>query len=306
MRRTLAVAVICATALALSPSPASADPTYQLAFTGGLGAYPRSAPTLESRTGAAIPEGSFIAGVCWQYGEAVASPSGYTSDVWVRDDAGLFWPEAWLDTGRYGIPPDVGDCAATDASVPSANLEYSRSTAVNYALAHATDVPENWGLVPGCTWFVSHALWAGGMPQDESWNSTDPNGPLGGLMDGSDAAWAAQNLRDHLVANKDVAEFSLDLAANAVPQAELGDVIAYDWEGDGRFDHLALVTGIDSGHYPLVSEWGTGEWWDRNAVSYQSRGWTWSEKSGTWLQTTNPNMSATLIHVNGGVFLPGF
>lgn len=105
-------------AVGVMASPAYADggSRYTLQFTGGLGAYPRSAPTYEARTGAAIPEGATIHGSCWLNGSDVTNPFNYTSSVWVRDAGGLYWPEAWLDTGSNGIPVGLASCDALDES----------------------------------------------------------------------------------------------------------------------------------------------------------------------------------------------
>lgn len=34
---------------------------------------------------------------------------------------------------------------------------------------------------------------------------------------------------------------------------QIGDVINYDWEGDGRFTHSTMVTGFDASGQPLVN-----------------------------------------------------
>jgi hypothetical protein len=52
----------------------------------------------------------------------------------------------------------------------------------------------------------------------------------------------------------------------------------------------------DNPNYPLVSGWSErGD----EAVEYQSRGWTWSEKNNKYLQREdgNGNMQAWLIHI---------
>lgn len=35
--------------------------------------------------------------------------------------------------------------------------------------------------------------------------------------------------------------------------AFIGDVICYDWEGDGRFNHNTIVTAYDADGQPLVN-----------------------------------------------------
>ena len=48
-------------------------------------------------------------------------------------------------------------------------------------------------------------------------------------------------------------------------ELQLGDVICYDFEGDGRFNHNTIVTGKDAYGYPLV-----------NAHTYNSRMRYWA------------------------------
>jgi hypothetical protein len=94
-----------------------------------------------------------------------------------------------------------------------------------------------------------------------------------------------------------------------VPQAQVGDVIAYDWgEGDG-ISHVSLVVNIASGQYPEVAEMGQ---YDLGVVggilnkvnpvtsSYVKRGWTWSAVHKGWLQKGSPRMRVYLFHIPGG------
>jgi hypothetical protein len=91
-------------------------------------------------------------------------------------------------------------------------------------------------------------------------------------------------------------DITTNLATNAVPDAQPGDIIAYDWSGDGTIDHIALVVSIASGQYPVVAEWGTYS--GGQASPYTSRGWTYSAKNHTWLQSerNQANMRAYLLH----------
>lgn len=107
-----AVVLIAGGAAAAGPATASPTTSYPLAFTGGLGAYPRFTPNFDARTGTAVPEGTGIDASCWVHGGDVTNPSGYTSSVWVQDTSGAFWPEAWLDTGSSGVPEGLASCAA--------------------------------------------------------------------------------------------------------------------------------------------------------------------------------------------------
>lgn len=282
---------------------------YAIAYTGGLGAYPRSAPVNGERVGAARPEGYLVPARCWVYGDGVAPNSlGYSSNIWIQHEGdGTYWPEAWLNTGSDGVPPGLPNCSDADqAQVDEApativNGFYNRNRAVEWALAHAPH-DESWKKFWGastCTWFVSRALWEGGFPKDATWTDQGTHGRRG--LPGTVAAWSVQDLKRYLEGNFDVTvtDLSSNFISNAVPEAELGDLIVYDWgEGEG-WSHFTMVTNIAPGQYPDVSEWGVG-------ASYVKRGWTYSDNSGTWLQAVHPRVTAALIHINGGVFTPDF
>jgi cell wall-associated NlpC family hydrolase len=66
---------------------------------------------------------------------------------------------------------------------------------------------------------------------------------------------------------------------NAASLARPGDLIGYDWSGDGHIDHLAIIVRIAPGQYPEISEWGV----EHPRSSYQKRGWSYSIKHGTWI-----------------------
>ncbi len=192
----------------------------------------------------------------------------------------------------------LGSVTATRAAADE--LTYDRTAAVDWALANAQD-PQGSGEL--CTWFVSEALWAGGLPQTSTWQQ------------GTYAATYVQGLVNYLAANYPVSWINItgDLTTNAVPQAEPGDIIVYSWNGNSTLNHMAFVVGIASGDYPEVSEWGqfdfTSHPWYKifNPSSpYVERGWTWSVMSGEWLQQEHPNMTAYLLHFNGGYFVSSY
>ncbi|MBT2653673.1 amidase domain-containing protein [Bacillus sp. ISL-18] len=111
-----------------------------------------------------------------------------------------------------------------------------------------------------CTNFISQCLKAGGAPmrgypkRDAGWWLQNNNWSY---------SWAvAHSLRLYLSHSK------IGLRAKEVSspdQLKLGDVICYDFEGDGRFNHNTLVTGKDANGMPLV-----------NAHTYNSRMRYWA------------------------------
>lgn len=184
---------------------------------------------------------------------------------------------------------------------------YNRSAAATWALNHAMDVRGN--MFADCTWFISQALWAGGLHQTSTWNSYQ--GRQGAVLSqpGTDTARGAPNLASYLQQRFPVTIIPLNsdrFQNGRVPEAQPGDIIAYIWNVSAgtalrpqnnyieSIDHLALVTSITPGQYPEVSEWGTVP----VRESYQKRGWTWSDLDHAWLQTQTPNITAILIHFN--------
>ncbi|MGD8373410.1 MAG: amidase domain-containing protein [Candidatus Woesebacteria bacterium] len=157
-----------------------------------------------------------------------------------------------------------------------------------------------------CTWFVSQALWAGGLHQTSMWNSYLSRQGAVLSQPGTDTARGAPNLVSYLQQRFPVTLVDLRdvFSTNVVSKARLGDIIAYDWENDGTTDHLAFIVNIAPGQYPEVSEWGTLPIQE----SYKKRGWTWSDLNGAWLQEVYPRkadgtggVNARLLHFN----LPG-
>lgn len=63
----------------------------------------------------------------------------------------------------------------------------------------------------------------------------------------------------------------------------MGDVICYDFEGDGRWNHTTIVVAKDADGMPLV-----------NANTYNSRMRYWAYEDST---AYTPNMKYTFFHI---------
>jgi outer membrane protein assembly factor BamE (lipoprotein component of BamABCDE complex) len=205
----------------------------------------------------------------------------------------------YINDGKAANQVDAGvpQCGAQSTTV---NASYNRTVAVNWVLAHARDPQGNGGL---CTWFVSSALWTGGMPKTAGWKP--------GV---ASATWVG-NFVNYFRGNVSATwtDITPNLKTNAVPQAEAGDIIVYDWNGDHVYDHMSFVDDITSGRYPEVSEMGqfnfkTHPWYyvTHPRSPYVKRGWTWSAMHHEWLQQVYPRMRAYLLHINGGYFTPSY
>ncbi len=94
-------------------------------------------------------------------------------------------------------------------------------------------------------------------------------------------SWSvAHSLRWYLATSKK------GLTATQVATAEqlgLGDVIAYDFEGDGRFDHSTIVTAMD-GTTPLV-----------NAHTFNAQHRHWAYKDSYMM---SPNAKYVFFKIN--------
>ncbi|GAA3409820.1 amidase domain-containing protein [Paenibacillus hodogayensis] len=144
--------------------------------------------------------------------------------------------------------------------------EYEREKARRYAEKwwNGTE-PQYAELESDCTNFVSQCLFAGGAPMN--YTGKRESGWWYQGKDGSKEYWSyswavAHSLQAFLTSSKgglraDVTDSPHKLA--------IGDVICYDWDGDGRFQHNAIVTGFDAAGMPLVNAHTTNSrmrYWD--------------------------------------------
>jgi cell wall-associated NlpC family hydrolase len=156
----------------------------------------------------------------------------------------------------------------------SSRKMYNRGAVVQYA--------ETWwnGANPryiefevDCTNFVSQCLFAGGMPMNYT-GKRDSGWWYRGRVGGQELwsySWAIANaLPRYLLASGRARQVAspLELAP--------GDMIGYDWDGDGRYQHSTIVTALDASGAPLV-----------NAHTYNARGRYWSyHDSPAWSERT--------------------
>lgn len=154
----------------------------------------------------------------------------------------------------------------TEESLERIAYEYNRLKAVQYAEKWwNTYNPAYKSFEVNCTNYISQCLHAGEAPmrghpnRGEGWWMTNNNWSY---------SWSvAHSMRTHLPNSK------VGLRAKEVNSPEkllLGDVICYDFQGDGRFDHTTIVTGKDANGMPLV-----------NANTYNSRMRYWAYEDST-------------------------
>lgn len=116
-----------------------------------------------------------------------------------------------------------------------------------------------------CTNYISQCLHAGNAPMRGY-----PSKGKGWWMRSNSWSYSwtvANSMRIHLPSS------TIGLRAREVEgphKLKLGDVICYDFEGDGRFDHTTIVTGRDADAMPLV-----------NAHTFNSRMRYWRYEDST-------------------------
>ncbi|MBV5121238.1 amidase domain-containing protein [Bacillus halotolerans] len=158
-------------------------------------------------------------------------------------------------------------------------FQYDRLGAVQYAEKYWNKRnPAYKNFSDNCTNFISQCLHAGGAPM-----RGHPNRGSGWWMKQSSWSYSwtvAHSMKMYLTNSK------AGLRAVRVKSAEElvpGDVICYDFEGDGRFNHTTIVVAKDKGNMPLV-----------NAQSYDSRMRYWSYEDST---AYTPSIRYAFFHI---------
>lgn len=159
------------------------------------------------------------------------------------------------------------------------SYQYDRARAVRYAETwwnrHNPVFPS---FPVDCTNFVSQCLYAGGAPM-----TGYPNRARGWwCQNGSwSYSWAvAHSFRWYLSGS------CIGLQAVEVAEPEqlmAGDVICYDFQGDGRFDHSTIVVAKDQNGMPLVNA---------HTTNSRMRYWSYEDSSAY-----TPNIRYKFFHI---------
>lgn len=197
----------------------------------------------------------------------------------------IFWEQTVIkdeeiipswETERYSIEP----MEEWEDTAERAGFEYNRLKAVQYAERWWNSYnPAYKKFHVNCTNFISQCLKAGGAPMRGY-----PNRGQGWWMQNGSWSYSwsvAHSFRMYLGRSK------TGLKANEVRNAaelQLGDVICYDFQGDGRFDHTTIVTAKDDYGMPLV-----------NAHTSNSRMRYWSYEDST---AYTPNIQYKFFAIN--------
>jgi hypothetical protein len=215
----------------------------------------------------------------------------------LRDQGGK-WKVVDEDGVREGLPFEQKELPlwigrpsnplpARIASMPLINQEmlrqssysraraYERHKAVRYADAWWNSYnPDYREFSVDCTNYVSQSLFAGGAPmnqagqRDRGWWYKH----AGGAADQWSYSWAvAHSLRWYLPTSGQGLQGK---EVSSAGELALGDIICYDFDGDGKWQHNTIVTAIDASGQPLVNAHTTNSYhryWDyRDSYAHTS------------------------------------
>ncbi len=184
--------------------------------------------------------------------------------------SGIQHPGAARPFLNYGILPRLN---TRDRAV-----EYRRELVAAYADRWWNEANPAYELFEvNCTNYVSQCVFAGEAPMNYTGKRESGwwyKGRTGGQESWS-YSWAVSNaLQLYLSFPR-----STGMRATTVESASelsLGDVITYDWSGDGRFQHTTVVTAFDADGMPLVNA---------NTVPSRHRYWDYKD-SYAWTDRT--------------------
>jgi cell wall-associated NlpC family hydrolase len=153
------------------------------------------------------------------------------------------------------IPPDgSGSTDGRENRRGARAVRYDREAAKAYADAwwNGTN-PKFHRFAVDCTNYVSQCLFAGGLPMDYT-GRRDSGWWYMGYAGGAERwsySWAvAHSLRQYMASGSRPPR---GMPKEDPRELDIGDVIFYDWDGDGRWQHSAIVTGRDRDGWPLVN-----------------------------------------------------
>ncbi|GAB6992281.1 amidase domain-containing protein [Paenibacillus pini] len=191
-------------------------------------------------------------------------------DDWVIVSVEHLTPEKYPTGGHHGNPAEQHSYAyAQGGSQPFLNAHvqpggnygagkrkarYNREAAAAYADRWwDSNNPEFATFDVNCTNYISQCLFAGDAPINYT-GKRETGWWYKGYVSGKEwwsYSWAVSNSLERYLTTS-----SWGLQAERVERPEqlmLGDVIVYDWDGDGLYQHSTIVTAFDAGGKPLVN-----------------------------------------------------
>jgi hypothetical protein len=154
---------------------------------------------------------------------------------------------------------------------------YRREDAVVYANKWWDSFnPEFHGFEVDCTNYVSQCLFAGGAPINYT-GKRESGWWYKGYVGSEEAwsySWAVSNSLERYLSTSRSGLHAVVM--DRAEQLELGDIIIYDWDGNGAYEHCTVVTSFDADGMPLVNA---------HTVSSRHRYWDYRD-SYAWTERT--------------------
>jgi len=177
---------------------------------------------------------------------------------------GLFYKGVLIEDEEVPISFASEEIGFSEEEVPAEEEEMHKDRSYTYDRLKAVQYAERWWnsynpaykkFEVDCTNYISQCVHAGGGQMHGY-----PNRNKGWWMQNNNwsYSWSVANAFPRYLASS-----TKGLRAKEVKNATellLGDVICYDFQGDGKYDHTTIVTGKDENGEPLV-----------NAHTYNSR-----------------------------------
>ncbi|OXM14026.1 amidase domain-containing protein [Paenibacillus herberti] len=185
--------------------------------------------------------------------------------------------------GSGNQPPGAPRPFLNHGVVPRIN---TRSRASKYQRELVAAYADQWWQEPNpayeefevnCTNYVSQCVFAGEAPMNYTGKRESGwwyKGRSGGQEQWS-YSWAVSNAL-HLYLSFPRSTGMRAITVDSAAELNLGDVITYDWNGDGRFQHTTVVTAFDGDGMPLVNA---------NTVPSRHRYWDYRD-SYAWTDNT--------------------
>jgi hypothetical protein len=178
------------------------------------------------------------------------------------------------------------------ASVASA---YNGAAAAGYADTYEQNYNPAWPSFANsggdCTNFVSQALYAGGISMrpsptysgDAAWYMVKKRNRWSYAASWVNAQHQSIFMLQYLPGVTQVASYyGLAPGATAADHAEQGDVVLYDWNNDGVYDHEAIVTASDGANPDGTTNWDLV---DAHTNNRYHAYWTLAQYNASWATT---------------------
>jgi hypothetical protein len=155
---------------------------------------------------------------------------------------------------------------------------YNRERAVSYANTYwnSYNPAFRFFATDDCTNYISQCLYAGGFPMELSKDPGKGWWYRKGQPDKWSYSWAVAHSFHWYLSRK-------AQSVSQVEELQLGDIICYDFEGDGRWNHSGIVTYKDENGQAYVNT---------HTINSQHRYWVYRD-SYAW----TPNIRYAFFHI---------